>query len=326
MASPGARQPSPPTGTPDVARVDRNRNSASAVRSRSFEPGEHHAPPASGQQALRAAAAFAAELADQHAQLIHHIALAERAVEQAEDWARNDAIPALEERLQLAEQEIAELRCTVDKLRHELGVVRDDHELLEDRFRDVERQYLELSQAYVTSSHLHASLDPDEVLANLSAILVNLLGVEAFEVYLLDERSERLSRVAQEGCDGASENLAFDQDGAAQVLASCTLQSVPADQTLPPSPSRALALIPLAIADRPRGLIVIHRVFAQKTSFTSADLELFQLLGAHAATALYAAHAYHTSERKRVTLEGFVDAMRSEFRGLARDQGGGTDA
>ena len=48
------------------------------------------------------------------------------------------------------------------------------------------------------------------------------------------------------------------------------------------------ACIPLKLEDRVVGAIALFRLLPQKSGFESLDMELFELLGTHAATALYA--------------------------------------
>ena len=57
------------------------------------------------------------------------------------------------------------------------------------------------------------------------------------------------------------------------------------------------------------GAIAIYRLLQQKDGFTPLDHELFNMLGGHAATALFAAKLYSQSERKLNTIQGFIDLL-----------------
>ena len=81
--------------------------------------------------------------------------------------------------------------------------------------------------------------------------------------------------------------------------------------------SQPIACIPLKIGEQVLGVIGILQLLIQKQSFQEVDFELFELLGGHAATALYVSRLYGVSERKRSTLEGFIDLLKSD--------GGGRD-
>jgi hypothetical protein len=71
-----------------------------------------------------------------------------------------------------------------------------------------------------------------------------------------------------------------------------------------------IAVIPLKIKDSVIGVVSINKLLVQKKAFTSMDHELFKLLAGHAATAIFAAKLYSTSERKLSTLQGFLDMLK----------------
>ena len=70
-----------------------------------------------------------------------------------------------------------------------------------------------------------------------------------------------------------------------------------------------IVCIPLAVQQRPIGLIAIFGLLQQKDGFSALDHELFSVLGGHAATALFAARLYSQSERKLNTIQGFIDLL-----------------
>jgi hypothetical protein len=57
------------------------------------------------------------------------------------------------------------------------------------------------------------------------------------------------------------------------------------------------------------GLISIYRLLQQKDSFSAVDYELFSLLAAHAATAIFSSKLYSQSERKLNTIQSFLDLL-----------------
>jgi hypothetical protein len=73
-----------------------------------------------------------------------------------------------------------------------------------------------------------------------------------------------------------------------------------------------IAVIPLKIKDSVIGVISINKLLVQKTAFTTMDFELFTLLAGHAATAVFSAKLYSTSERKLSTLKGFLDMLKTQ--------------
>ena len=74
-------------------------------------------------------------------------------------------------------------------------------------------------------------------------------------------------------------------------------------------PNEPIACIPLVVEGNPIGVIAIERLFQQKEGFTDLDHELFEVLGGHAATAIFAARLYSQSERKLNTIQGFIDLL-----------------
>ena len=67
---------------------------------------------------------------------------------------------------------------------------------------------------------------------------------------------------------------------------------------------------PLNIKDQAIGGIVVYSILEQKESFSALDFELFNLLGGHAATAIFASKLYSESERKLSTIQGFLDLLK----------------
>ncbi len=57
-------------------------------------------------------------------------------------------------------------------------------------------------------------------------------------------------------------------------------------------------------------MIAIYKLLVHKPAFTAVDYELFALLAAHAATAIFSAKLYSTSTRKLTTLQGFLDMLK----------------
>ena len=80
-----------------------------------------------------------------------------------------------------------------------------------------------------------------------------------------------------------------------------------------PTPfDQPIAVIPLKIKETVIGVLTINKLLVQKTAFTNMDYELFTLLAGHAATAVFSAKLYSTSERKLTTLQGFLDMLKAQ--------------
>ncbi len=61
------------------------------------------------------------------------------------------------------------------------------------KYAEVQQQNENLANLYVASYQLHSTLDPDEVIQIVKEILINLVGVEAFVIYMTDKKARTLT-------------------------------------------------------------------------------------------------------------------------------------
>ncbi len=176
------------------------------------------------------------------------------------------------------------------------------------RFAEVEEENNNLANLYVASYQLHSTLDIDEVLKIVIEIAINLIGAEAFAVYLLDGKDEELQVVAAEGVQ--PDRISGCRLGSGAVGKAVTSTETTCwDTKRSDDYSEPIVVIPLQIQRRPIGAIAIFSLFQQKDGFSALDHELFNVLGGHAATAIFAARLYSQSERKLSTIQGFLDLL-----------------
>jgi len=214
------------------------------------------------------------------------------------------------------------------RLRYRLATLEGEVKQLEERFHEIEAEnkdfasrYVEieeqnnnLANLYVASYQLHSTLDFREVVQIIEEIVINLIGARAFAILLLDEKTNDLQTVASEGDEAmpgidkisvrlgegvlgtvahSGESYYFSQDPRGGAV----------------SVDRPLAAVPLKIKDQVIGLIAIYKLLQQKEAFAAVDYELFALLAAHAATAVFASKLYSQSERKLNTIQSFLDLL-----------------
>jgi len=216
----------------------------------------------------------------------------------------------------------------IHRLRAEIQQLTEENRRIQQRFREVEEEnkdfanrYIEieeqnnnLANLYVASYQLHSTLDFKEVIQIVQEIVINLIGAEAFAILLLDEKTNDLRAIASEGEDvvpgieyisarlgegilgsvaktGESYYINQDVDGGRVTL------------------EKPLAAVPLKIKEHVIGLIAIYKLLQQKDSFSAVDYELFSLLAAHAATAIFSSKLYSQSERKLNTIQSFLDLL-----------------
>jgi nitrate/nitrite-specific signal transduction histidine kinase len=216
----------------------------------------------------------------------------------------------------------------MQKLRAENTILAEEYRRIQERFREVEEEnrdfasrYVEieeqnnnLANLYVASYQLHSTLDFREVIQIVQEIVINLVGAEAFSILLLDEKTGDLQTIASEGGDempGVDRISARLGEGILGTSASSGESYYINEDSAPGGVSldRPLAAVPLKIKEHVIGLIVIYKLLQQKDSFSAVDYELFSLLAAHAATAIFSSKLYSQSERKLNTIQSFLDLL-----------------
>jgi transcriptional regulator with GAF, ATPase, and Fis domain len=217
-------------------------------------------------------------------------------------------------------EEIARLRAEIQQLTEENRRIQERFREVEEENKDFANRYIEieeqnnnLANLYVASYQLHSTLDFKEVIQIVQEIVINLIGAEAFAILLLDEKTNDLRAIACEGEDvlPGIENLSARLgDGVLGSVAKTgesyyINQDVEGRVTL----ERPLAAVPLKIKEHVIGLIAIYKLLQQKDSFSAVDYELFSLLAAHAATAIFSSKLYSQSERKLNTIQSFLDLL-----------------
>ena len=205
------------------------------------------------------------------------------------------------------EERLAEMEARYRK-------VEEENKEFADRYIEIEEQNNNLANLYVASYQLHSTLDYKEVVRIVQEIVINLIGAEAFHIFMVSEKTGQLELEASEGQDGAG------RPPSRWARASSARRPRPARTSSPtrwptrePTPfDQPIAVIPLKIKDSVIGVISINKLLVQKTAFTTMDYELFTLLAGHAATAIFSAKLYSTSERKLTTLQGFLDMLKTQ--------------
>ncbi len=200
------------------------------------------------------------------------------------------------------------------KIQQRFREVEEENKDFANRYLEIEEQNSNLANLYVASYQLHSTLDFREVIQIVQEIVINLIGAESFVILLLDEKTNELRAVAWEGddvmpgLDSISVRLGDGILGEAAKSGESYYGNQDTDGgkvTL----ERPLAAVPLKIKDHVIGLIAIYKLLQQKDSFTAVDYELFSLLAAHAATAIFSSKLYSQSERKLNTIQSFLDLL-----------------
>jgi len=216
-----------------------------------------------------------------------------------------DHVRELQKRLRELEERLAELDARYRK-------VEEENKEFADRYIEIEEQNNNLANLYVASYQLHSTLDYKEVVRIVQEIVINLIGAEAFHLFMVSEKTGLLELESSEGQEAT---LTTVQMGQGRIgIAAKTGENYFAEKVAHREPTpfdEPIAVIPLKIKDSVIGVISINKLLVQKTAFTTMDFELFTLLAGHAATAVFSAKLYSTSTRKLSTLQGFLDMLKT---------------
>ena len=219
-------------------------------------------------------------------------------------------------------EEVERLRAVVLQLTDEnrriaerFREVEEENKDFANRYVEVEEQNNNLANLYVASYQLHSTLDFREVIQIVQEIVINLIGAESFAILLLDEKTNDLKTIACEGEDvmPGIENISARLGEGILGEVARTGESYYINQDVggggKVTIEKPLAAVPLKIKEHVIGLISIYRLLQQKDSFSAVDYELFSLLAAHAATAIFSSKLYSQSERKLNTIQSFLDLL-----------------
>jgi transcriptional regulator with GAF, ATPase, and Fis domain len=199
----------------------------------------------------------------------------------------------------------------VEELEARLAELSADHEALQRDHADLERQNSNFLSLYVASSQIHATLVFEDVVRNIKEIVINLIGADIFSIYLYSEASQEFRRVASEGSVDSGDEMVPFGDNLLSRIARAGRLCLELDEEGLPSGHRPIAVLPLRVGEQLVGAVVLFRLLVQKSDFDSFDMELFNLLAAHAATALMSSAMYRRLERKNKTLHGLLHLFKS---------------
>jgi len=209
-------------------------------------------------------------------------------------------------RIRDLEERLAEMETRYHK-------VEEENKEFADRYIEIEEQNNNLANLYVASYQLHSTLDYKEVIRIVQEIVINLIGAEAFHLFMVSEKTGTLELETSEGQQAPTTTINMGEGliGASAQSGENYFSDTVAHRTATPF-DQPIAVIPLKIKETVIGVISINKLLVQKTAFTTMDFELFTLLAGHAATAVFSAKLYSTSERKLSTLQGFLDMLKTQ--------------
>lgn len=177
---------------------------------------------------------------------------------------------------------------------------------LESRLLELEELNSSMMSMYVSSFQLHATLDLAEVVRVIEEILVNFIGARSYAV-LLNDDDGTYKVAAENSLEGRLPLTGIRPRGVlAEVLGS---QTAYVHTSSRPAREGVLAAVPLTMGRTVVGAILVFTLLAQKERFLKNDVELFSLLGGHAASAVVSARLYARADRKVKTLQAMLNLL-----------------
>jgi len=201
----------------------------------------------------------------------------------------------LQQQLANAAEELERHRREHDQMRRQLSDIERESRSFANQFAEIEQRNMNLANLYVSSYQLHGTLDRRAVLDSIREIVINLIGCEELAVFELSGDGTALDLVTSFGVDEAAYRRVSISEHAIGKLAATGEVYIGATAEGEGKPL-VTACLPLKLDGRVTGAIVLFKLLPHKPALQELDFELFDLLGTHAATALYC-----TSLHQRVT-------------------------
>jgi putative methionine-R-sulfoxide reductase with GAF domain len=249
---------------------------------------------------------FTEELLRENERLRFRVASLESGGPTAAPLSDDEHVRGLTARVQELESRLQEVETRYEK-------VEEENKEFADRYIEIEEQNNNLANLYVASYQLHSTLDYREVIRIVQEIVINLIGAEAFHLFVVSDKTGQLELETSEGAAAPVTSIAIGEGpiGLAAKTGENYFAPEVAHKAATPF-DQPTAVIPLKIKDSVVGVISINKLLVQKSAFTPTDFELFTLLAGHAATAIFSAKLYSTSARKLTTLQGFLDMIKTQ--------------
>lgn len=203
-----------------------------------------------------------------------------------------------------------QLKAELELLNSRLAELEKKAQKFRRRYEDIEQYNMALSNVYIASNQLHATLDFTEVARTAGEILWNLVAAPVYAIFLRNEKSGDLMLVGGEGVEGrfSSDQLHEPQGMIADALAQGV--SLFRDGQTVGDP---LACLPLKVEERGVvGLITIYEIEQHKGGLSDLDKELFDLLASQTATAITSSRVYSETVKKLKSMESFINLIKPQ--------------
>ena len=262
-------------------------------------------------QMFREGEKFTEELLKDNQRLRQRVGLLEHELAQAAIGTGGKGVVTVGE-FNAVTEERNRLKAELDELKHRIAMIEKENVDIATQYAEIERQNSSFASLYVASYQLHSTLDFDRIVQIIKEVVINLIGAEWFGIYMFEAAKRRFTLVGSEGLDRYQEHtVPLGENLLSRVARSGELY-IDAVVTEPGDIDHPIAVLPLLSSRELVGVLAIHKLLIQKDGFEPIDMELFDLLGGHAGTALMASQMYARTERKAMTLEGVIRALKGD--------------
>lgn len=197
---------------------------------------------------------------------------------ESEKLSVDEKVLTLQEQLSRHEKEQVSLR-------RQMAEIEANNQCSTKEYLKIEHQNANLANLYVTSYRLHGTLERNEVLSVIQEILINLVGSEEVAVFEVGDDGEALTLASSFGIDEERYRRVAVGSG---VIGKVAETGEPFFGNGDPEKDDGVtACIALKVDDKVTGVITVFGLLPQKSGLEAVDHELFELLGTHAAVALY---------------------------------------
>jgi GAF domain-containing protein len=155
-----------------------------------------------------------------------------------------------------------------------------------------------LASLYVAVTSMHGAVDRPTVLSSVQEIVTNLIGSEEMAIFETDAAHGRLTLLASLGIEpGPYQEVTIGEGAIGRAAATGERLIRQEGGSLVEDGDAALtACIPLNVAGRVVGVLAVFRLLPHKGRLDAIDIDLFDVLAAHAASALLFTRLYAASD------------------------------
>jgi hypothetical protein len=193
------------------------------------------------------------------------------------------------ERIFELEQELELTQLALARHQQHISMLDGKYQQLLAEQAKIEQQNTQLTNLYVAGYRLSVGMDRSETLAVIHEIIINLIGSEELAIFEVRPRQAQLGLLSCMGVDSAHyATISLDESPIGKAARSGLVYFQDPPPTSRSAPTNSLSVcIPLKISQYVIGVIAIFRMLPQKAALAPVDHLLFDLLGTHAAMALY---------------------------------------